>query len=151
MTEPLVTEAKSFNRREAQYAPKMREGAGRGVLADSWEATVHHLKNNSLNWPMVVYMIFVHTTAVLGLRNLGSVSWPTLLWAFVLWPISGLGITAGVHRLWAHRSYEAHWSVRLFLMLANSIANQVGARQGPDGRKCCFGVFLGWWKLPRYL
>lgn len=48
----------------------------------------------------------------------------TLLWAFVLWPISGLGITAGVHRLWAHRSYDAHWSVRLFLMLANSIANQ---------------------------
>ena len=38
--------------------------------------------------------------------------------------ISGFGITVGVHRLWSHRSYEAAFPVRLFLMLANSIANQ---------------------------
>lgn len=37
---------------------------------------------------------------------------------------SGLGITGGVHRLWAHRSYDAHWSVRVFMMLINSVANQ---------------------------
>ncbi len=30
---------------------------------------------------------------------------------------TGLSITAGYHRLWAHRTYQAHWSVRLFLML----------------------------------
>jgi len=53
-----------------------------------------------------------------------SCSWSTLLWAFILWPISGFGITAGAHRLWAHRSYKAHWTVRLGLMLANSMANQ---------------------------
>jgi stearoyl-CoA desaturase (Delta-9 desaturase) len=29
-----------------------------------------------------------------------------------------------VHRLWAHRSYDAHWTVRVFLMLINSMANQ---------------------------
>jgi stearoyl-CoA desaturase (delta-9 desaturase) len=38
--------------------------------------------------------------------------------------ISGLGITAGCHRLWAHRSYSATLPLRIFLMLANSIANQ---------------------------
>jgi stearoyl-CoA desaturase (Delta-9 desaturase) len=37
---------------------------------------------------------------------------------------SGLGITAGCHRLWAHRSYEASFAVRVFLMLCNSIACQ---------------------------
>ncbi|CAN0547966.1 unnamed protein product, partial [Laminaria digitata] len=37
---------------------------------------------------------------------------------------SGVGITGGVHRLWAHRSYDAHWSVRVFMMLINSMANQ---------------------------
>ena len=37
---------------------------------------------------------------------------------------SGFGITVGVHRLWSHRSYEAAYPVRLFLMLCNSIANQ---------------------------
>ena len=37
---------------------------------------------------------------------------------------SGLGITVGAHRLWCHRSFEAHISVRIVLMLLNSIANQ---------------------------
>lgn len=73
---------------------------------------------------MVIYMLFVHCTALLGVKHCFDVQWKTLLFAFILWPISGLGITGGVHRLWAHRSYEAHWSVRFFLMLANSIANQ---------------------------
>lgn len=48
----------------------------------------------------------------------------TLLFAIALWPISGLGITAGAHRLWAHKSYEAHWSLKIVLMLMNSIAHQ---------------------------
>ena len=48
----------------------------------------------------------------------------TLLWAFILWPISGIGITGGVHRLWAHRSYKASFPLRVYLMLSNSIANQ---------------------------
>ena len=42
---------------------------------------------------------------------------------------SGLGITAGAHRLWAHRSYEAAFLVRLFLMLCNSMANQASIYQ----------------------
>jgi stearoyl-CoA desaturase (Delta-9 desaturase) len=37
---------------------------------------------------------------------------------------SGFGITVGAHRLWSHRSYEAHFVFRLFLMLCNCIANQ---------------------------
>lgn len=110
-------------RREAQYAT-MQPGTGRGPIADSVDAVTYHLKNGSVNWPMVVYMLFVHSTALLGVKHCFSVQWQTLLFAFILWPITGLGITGGVHRLWAHRSYEAHWSVRLFLMLANSIANQ---------------------------
>jgi stearoyl-CoA desaturase (Delta-9 desaturase) len=36
----------------------------------------------------------------------------------------GLGITAGAHRLWAHRSYKATLPLRIFLMLLNSMANQ---------------------------
>jgi len=48
----------------------------------------------------------------------------TLYFAVALWPLTLFGITAGAHRLWAHRSYKAHWSVRTVLMLLNSIANQ---------------------------
>jgi len=36
----------------------------------------------------------------------------------------GIAITAGYHRLWAHRAYSAHWSVRTFLMLFGAMALQ---------------------------
>jgi stearoyl-CoA desaturase (delta-9 desaturase) len=51
-------------------------------------------------------------------------SWKTLAWTLVLYVVGGLGITAGVHRLWAHRSYSAAAPLRAVLMLANSIAFQ---------------------------
>lgn len=41
-----------------------------------------------------------------------------------LYTLSGLGITAGAHRLWAHRSYKAKWPLRVILMLFNTIAFQ---------------------------
>jgi len=37
---------------------------------------------------------------------------------------TGLSITGGYHRLWAHRTYEAHWSLRLFYMLLGAMALQ---------------------------
>lgn len=44
-----------------------------------------------------------------------------VLW-FLLWVVSGLGITAGAHRLWSHRCYKAKQPLRVFLMLCNSMA-----------------------------
>ncbi len=38
-----------------------------------------------------------------------------------------LSITAGYHRLWAHRTYEAHWSVRLVYLLFGTMALQNSA------------------------
>jgi stearoyl-CoA desaturase (delta-9 desaturase) len=38
--------------------------------------------------------------------------------------LTGLGITGGYHRMWAHRAYSAHWSVRLFYMLFGAMALQ---------------------------
>ncbi len=40
---------------------------------------------------------------------------------------NGIGITAGYHRLWAHKTYEAHWSVRLFLLVFGTMALQNSA------------------------
>merc|ERR1711871_1784650 len=59
-------------------------------------------------WPMSIYLLIVHSAAVYGVfKALPVASWNTLAWAFVLWPISGFGVTAGMHRLWAHRSHTA--------------------------------------------
>jgi stearoyl-CoA desaturase (Delta-9 desaturase) len=45
-------------------------------------------------------------------------------WFAIFLVASGLSITAGYHRLWAHRAYQAHWSVRLFFMLFGAMAIQ---------------------------
>jgi len=39
--------------------------------------------------------------------------------------MSGLGITAGAHRLWAHRAYRAAVPLRILLAMFNSMAFQV--------------------------
>jgi stearoyl-CoA desaturase (delta-9 desaturase) len=44
--------------------------------------------------------------------------------AFAFLWASGLAITVGYHRLWAHRAYSAHWSVRVLLMLFGAQALQ---------------------------
>ncbi len=50
--------------------------------------------------------------------------WQEWLAMAVLWMLNGTAITAGYHRLWAHRSYKAHWSVRLWCALWGAMALQ---------------------------
>lgn len=83
-----------------------------------------HYKAGNVNWPMSIYITLVHILAVVGCFKIPNCSAATLYFAFMLWPLSGFGITVGVHRLWSHRSYEAGFAARLFLMLCNSLANQ---------------------------
>ena len=47
--------------------------------------------------------------------------------ALLLYIAAGLGITAGAHRLWSHRSYKAKLPLRILLALFNAAAYQVGA------------------------
>jgi len=37
---------------------------------------------------------------------------------------SGMAITAGYHRLWAHRTYDAHWSLKIFLLIFGTMSLQ---------------------------
>lgn len=94
------------------------------IISDSIKTVAHHYKNGNLNYPMIIYIGLAHLAALAGILVLPRCSVYTYLWAFLLWPISGLGITAGAHRLWAHKSYSAKLPLRIFLMLVNSIANQ---------------------------
>jgi stearoyl-CoA desaturase (delta-9 desaturase) len=76
-------------------------------------------------WRNVILMSAVHIGAVYGIYELVmNAKLYTWLWTFLLYFCSGLGITAGAHRLWAHRSYKASWPIRFILMIFNSIALQ---------------------------
>jgi stearoyl-CoA desaturase (delta-9 desaturase) len=46
--------------------------------------------------------------------------WRTVAWAITYYFITGLGITAGYHRLWAHRSYNASEPLQYFLAAAGA-------------------------------
>ena len=48
--------------------------------------------------------------------------------AVLCYLLGGLGVTAGVHRLWSHRAYRARWQLRTMLMLMFTMAGQVTHR-----------------------
>ncbi|KAF6002922.1 hypothetical protein F1559_000803 [Cyanidiococcus yangmingshanensis] len=54
--------------------------------------------------------------------------WQTLVLAMVTYFCFGLGITGGYHRLWSHRSYEAHWLVQAVLACFGAAAFEGSAR-----------------------
>ena len=100
-------------------------------------------------WRNVAIMSGLHLAALYGLYLcFGSAHWQTIafgmsyevyicftrqianerrVWclAVFLYVISGLGITAGAHRLWSHRAYKAKWPLRVILCIFNTIAFQV--------------------------
>lgn len=74
-------------------------------------------------WRNVILMGLLHLGALIGLKEcFASAQYKTIITAYVLYVISGLGITAGAHRLWAHRAYKAKWPLRVLLACLNSMA-----------------------------
>uniref|UniRef100_A0A8D2CRF4 stearoyl-CoA 9-desaturase n=1 Tax=Sciurus vulgaris TaxID=55149 RepID=A0A8D2CRF4_SCIVU len=75
-------------------------------------------------WRNIILMGLLHLAALYGVILTPTSKFYTLLWAYVCYLISGLGITAGAHRLWSHRTYKARLPLRLFLIIANTMAFQ---------------------------
>ncbi|XP_023228726.1 acyl-CoA desaturase-like [Centruroides sculpturatus] len=76
-------------------------------------------------WRNVAIFAFLHIGAVYGVYlSLVFVKWQTWLFCCFIGFLSGLGITAGAHRLWCHRSYKAKLPLRIFLCICNCIATE---------------------------
>lgn len=76
-------------------------------------------------WRNVFIFLYLHAAALYGAYLMFfRANLMTGVWAFLLYILSGWGITAGAHRLWAHRSYKARFPARLFLAFCNSLAFQ---------------------------
>nr|AEH95845.1 fatty-acyl-CoA desaturase [Operophtera brumata] len=75
-------------------------------------------------WFIVAYATYVHIAAVYGLYlAVTSAMWPTIALTFINNILSILGLTAGVHRLWTHKSYKAKLPLQIFLMLCHTASN----------------------------
>ncbi|KAI1283689.1 Stearoyl-CoA desaturase 5 [Halotydeus destructor] len=48
----------------------------------------------------------------------------TVLWTYFLCLMAAWGTGGGVHRLWAHKTYEAKMPLRIFSMIAQTVAGQ---------------------------
>lgn len=72
-----------------------------------------------LNWLHVPIFAFTHIAALVGVLTV-EWNWKTVAFAVLYYYLTGLGITAGYHRLWSHRAYDAAYPVRLALMLFGS-------------------------------
>lgn len=122
------------NRSNEEMAPNITD-APTGVLypGDTVERTLIREKpqekyTRRLVWRNVIAFSYLHLSAVYGLYlALTSAKWSTCLFAYVLYVVSGLGITAGAHRLWSHRSYKAKWPLQLLLVIFNTVAFQDAA------------------------
>ena len=75
-------------------------------------------------WRNVIIMSYLHLAAVYGLFLLPSTRVLTWIWSLVCFLAGGLGVTAGAHRLWSHRSYKATWFLRIMLMIMNCVGVQ---------------------------
>uniref|UniRef100_A0A3B1K8M5 Stearoyl-CoA desaturase 5 n=1 Tax=Astyanax mexicanus TaxID=7994 RepID=A0A3B1K8M5_ASTMX len=84
-------------------------------------------RGQTIVWRNVVLMALLHLAAVYALQLIPRAHPFTWIWSYVCFLITGLGITAGAHRLWSHRSYKAKFPLRMFLAAANSMAFQVYA------------------------
>lgn len=79
-------------------------------------------------WRNVILLGTLHLLVIHGFCQFltdPNVDWrtPVATYLFGLFS-SSLGITAGAHRLWSHRSYKAKWPLRLILAFANTMALQ---------------------------
>ncbi|XP_072881356.1 acyl-CoA desaturase-like [Hemitrygon akajei] len=77
-----------------------------------------------LVWRNIILMGALHLSALYAVTLVPSAKPLTWLWSAFCFLLSALGVTAGAHRLWSHRSYTATTPLRVFLAIANSMAFQ---------------------------
>ncbi|XP_076643233.1 acyl-CoA Delta-9 desaturase [Halictus rubicundus] len=81
------------------------------------------VKKQEIKWGAVLWYIHLHVLGVYALwLMITSAKWMTVFFTLFITMTGCLGVTVGAHRLWAHRSFGASGSLRLFLMLAHTLA-----------------------------
>ncbi|XP_052041191.1 stearoyl-CoA desaturase 4 isoform X3 [Apodemus sylvaticus] len=75
-------------------------------------------------WRNIILMALLHVGALYGITLVPSCKVYTWLFGIFYNVVAGLGITAGAHRLWSHRTYKARLPLRIFLIILNTMAFQ---------------------------
>ncbi|KAJ7145206.1 delta 9-fatty acid desaturase protein [Mycena crocata] len=78
---------------------------------------------SEMNWLNVAILTLLPAFSIIGAFHT-TLRWETALFSVFYYFYTGLGITAGYHRLWAHRSYNATKFLEYFLAIAGAGAVQ---------------------------
>lgn len=77
-------------------------------------------------WKNIIYYCYLQLAALYGVYLIfTSAKFKSTLFAIFLVELGNLGITAGAHRLWSHKSYKAKLPLKLFLVMLQTLAFQV--------------------------
>ncbi|KAH9941234.1 delta 9-fatty acid desaturase protein [Epithele typhae] len=74
---------------------------------------------SELNYLSLAVLTITPTISIVGALTT-PLMWQTAAFSVFYYFVTGLGITAGYHRLWAHRSYNASKPLQYFLALAGA-------------------------------
>ncbi len=84
-----------------------------------------------LDWPNILFLALSPLVAVGGTlwyELTFGFHWSDLLIFFIFYILTaGMGISAGYHRHFAHRSYECHWALELFYLVCGAASFQNSA------------------------
>lgn len=84
----------------------------------SWKTS-----NYSINWRHVPVILGMPCLALIGALTT-TLQRKTAIWAVIYYFLTGLGITAGHHRLWCHRTFVASLPLRAFLLVCATASIQ---------------------------
>ncbi|EFN76589.1 acyl-CoA Delta(11) desaturase [Harpegnathos saltator] len=76
-------------------------------------------------WLNIVMLTILHLGTLYSLFTINMIgNITTFFWTVFLGAVQGIGVTAGVHRLWTHRAYKAKLPLRYLLLIFYTIAGQ---------------------------
>ncbi|XP_075225347.1 acyl-CoA Delta-9 desaturase-like isoform X2 [Lycorma delicatula] len=76
-------------------------------------------------WRNVIAFVYLHLGCLYGIYLLiTTAKLLTFLWTILVASAGAIGVTAGSHRLWAHKAYRAHWPLRVILAIFQTLAFQ---------------------------
>lgn len=116
------------------------------------------MRQGSINWVNLVFFILTPVISVVGLiwrYQVDTIPLATWFLAVVMFYMTGLGITAGYHRLFSHKTYQASWPVRLGVLLFGGATFEASAlwwasehryhHQFVDTDRDPYGINKGFW------
>ena len=139
---------------------------------DSWDQnngwSLFGFPISQIKWSNIILLSIVHVFGVYGFfyATFFGIKFWTIFFAFFLGGVSGLGMSVGAHRLWAHRSFKAHVVLRLILMFFQTMSGNGSifsyARDHrthhkysdsfadpKNSQRGFFFAHIGWWMLKK--